>query len=269
MAAELPGEGELRVGSVRLPAGKRVYGSRPVEDGIPVAWVTVENVPEPGLVWAALSAQSQTTGLVPFLLGHLPGEPSRPWDTEEFWDLADPTDIDEFDVAEFLEQEWDGKSHEADLEEGAEYPQFVAYIEATIAPFGRRFPGLAAPEDAPLDLDELDQVLGSIPARRIGLASASRPADALPLIGWSGSGDPLPTAAVFRSWEERFGAWLLEVGFRDLSVLASRPPRTIERAQRLAAEQWAFCNECGKGLTDIPAISAQLLSSPIWRFWWD
>jgi Domain of unknown function (DUF4253) len=276
MVGEVPGDGELRVGSVSLPFGKRVHGTGPThgDEAVAVAWVTIEEVPQPGPVWAALSAESPTTGLMPFLLGHLPGDRSRPWDTEEFWDLADPAGIDRFDVAGLLEENWDGATHEGEPEDWAEEdPQFVAYIEATIAPFGREFPGLAPAEETPLEPVELDEVLRSLPARRIGLAPASRPADVLPLIGWSGAtnsyGNSLPIAAVLRSWEERFGARLLEVGFGDLSVLASRPPRTTEHARRLAAEQWTFCNECGNGLTDIPAITAQLLNSPRWSFWWD
>jgi hypothetical protein len=276
MAVELSDGGEMRVGSVRLPAGKRVHAAGPDhgDPTIPSAWVTIGEVPQPGRAWAALSAESQATGLVPFLLGHLPREPSRPWDSEEFFDLADPAGIDGFDVAEFLEDNWDGRSHEGHPEDWAdEDPEFVEYIEETLAPFGRKFPGLAPPEDEPLGAGELDKILGSIPAQRIGVAPASRPADVLPLIGWSGATNSfrtsVPIAAVLHSWEDRFGARLLEIGFGDLRVLAGRPPRTIEHAQRLAAEQWAFCNECGKGLTDITSISAQLLKSPIWRFWWD
>jgi hypothetical protein len=76
--------------------------------------------------------------------------------------------------------------------------------------------------------------------------------------------------AVLRSWEDRFGARLLRVGFAQISVLARRPPRALEPAQRLAAEQWAFCSECaGEGLHDVPRIMASLIRSPIWTFWWD
>jgi Domain of unknown function (DUF4253) len=124
-----------------------------------------------------------------------------------------------------------------------------------------------------LDPGELDQVLGSLTARRIGLVPAARPADVLPLIGWPGGANhfanAVPIAAVARSWEDRFGVRVLEVGFADLSLLAYRPPRTTEQAQRIAAEHWAFCDEAGTGLTDIPAITEQLLRSPVWSFWWD
>jgi Domain of unknown function (DUF4253) len=158
-------------------------------------------------------------------------------------------------------------------EEGNEDPSFVAHIKATIAPFGRLFPGLAPSIDAPIDPGELDRVLGSFPGRRIGLVPAARSADVLPLIGWPGGAnhfaDAVPIAAAARSWEDRFGARVLEVGFADLSLLAFRPPRIAEEAQRIAAEHWAFADECGTGLTDIPAITAQLLRSPVWRFWWD
>jgi hypothetical protein len=100
---------------------------------------------------------------------------------------------------------------------------------------------------------------------------AGRPADALPMLGWNGAlVTAVPKAAVLRSWEDRFGARLLRVGLAEFSVLTRRPPRTLESAQHLAAEQWAFCNEFGgTGLHDVPSITASLMNSPIWTFWWD
>lgn len=73
------------------------------------------------------------------------------------------------------------------------------------------------------------------------------------MMGWN---DAFPTAvdiaAVLRSWEDRFGARLLRVGFAEISVLAERPPRALESAQFLAAEQWVFCNECAWGYMTCP-----------------
>jgi hypothetical protein len=91
------------------------------------------------------------------------------------------------------------------------------------------------------------------------------------MLGWNEAlVTALPEAAVLRSWEDRFGARLLRVGFAEISVLAQRPPRTLESARHLAAEQWAFCNECAdRGLHDVPSITASLMNSPIWTFWWD
>ena len=143
----LPEEGELRLGPVTLPAGKRVHAG--YESAVPVAWVTLEEVPDAGRVWAALSGTSQETGLVPILLGGLAMDPAqlraelgpvdvtrldhmdaatlgllgaaaRPWDEEEFGYPADATQLDHMDAASLLESWWDGKTHDAD-EAGDEY----------------------------------------------------------------------------------------------------------------------------------------------------
>src|SRR5262249_26366561 len=59
-------EGEVRLGALLPPAGRRVV---PMDGpGEPVAWVTAEPVPDAGLAWSALSDLQQQTGLVPILL---------------------------------------------------------------------------------------------------------------------------------------------------------------------------------------------------------
>jgi hypothetical protein len=59
-------------------------------------------------------------------------------------------------------------------------------------------------------------------AGRIGLAPASWPADVLPIIGRSGAESHFPNsvriAAVLRSWQDLFGARLLELGFTDVAM---------------------------------------------------
>jgi hypothetical protein len=119
----------------------------------------------------------------------------------------------------------------------------------------------------------LHEVLGSLPPARLGLIPAARPADVLPLAGWIPSDWPglmLPTAAVLRSWEARFGARLLTIDPSRIQLLAERPPRTAAAAERLAAEHFAFCDECGgQGLRYVSAIAASLVRAPVWTFWWD
>lgn len=266
--ASLPGPGPLRVGSITLPAGKRIRAG-----GEPAAWVTHVDVPDAGRVWAALSEMQHETGLVPLLLGSLPGEPTRPWDQEEFFDPIDPAEADQMDAADVLKERWDGETHEVDELGQGEDPEFAEYIAGAIAPFSREFPGLAPREDASLSPQQLDQALSSLGVARIGLVPASRSADVLPLIGWTPSdqSDALPVAAVVRSWEDRFGARLLEVGFAEIRLLVHRPPRSLDTAQRVAAEHWAFADECDDiGRSHVADIAATLLSQPaVWQFWWD
>lgn len=263
----LPEDGQLRIGSITLPAGKRIHAGRE-----PAAWVTREEVPGAGRVWTALSEMQQEPKLVPFLLGTLSGDPSRPWDQEEFCDPIDPAELDQMDAADVLKEMWDGETHEVDAGQG-EDPEFAEYIAEVIAPFSREFPGLAPREDAPLSPQQLGQALSSLGAARIGLVPATRPADVLPLIGWTPSdqSDALPVAAVVRSWEDRFGARLLEVGFAEIRLLVHRPPRSLDAARRVAAEHWAFADECADiGRSHVADIAATLLRQPaIWQFWWD
>ncbi|TVZ02014.1 DUF4253 domain-containing protein [Trebonia kvetii] len=258
---QLPDEGPVRLGSVTLPAGRLVtadYGS-----GEPVAWATDDPVPETGRVWAALSAASDQTGLVPILLDGLYGDAGRPWDEGEFEDPEDPRQADALDPGALLEDWW----NRSNLPDDA-----------------GRFPGLAPAEQAPLSPAELqaalDTVLPGLRARkrasaaaRIGLVAADRPADVPAAIGWAGCQRErtavLAITAVLRSWEDRFGAVLVDVGFADLRLLVERPPRSLQAAERIAAEHFAFADECIESYRDIPGIAGRLVKSPVWTFWWD
>ena len=74
--ADVPADGELRIGSIRLPAGRRIRAGH--GSGGPVAWATTEPVPDAGRVWAALSEAHAQSGLVPVLLAGTGGDPERP-----------------------------------------------------------------------------------------------------------------------------------------------------------------------------------------------
>jgi len=74
---------------------------------------------------------------------------------------------------------------------------------------------------------------------------------------------------VLRSWEDRFGARLLEVGFDDIRLLVSRPPQTLRAARPIAAEHFAFSDEAHKGPRHVGEIARALVNNPFWDFWWD
>lgn len=116
--ADVPEDGELRIGSVRLPAGRRIRsdGGR----GEPVAWATSAPVPDAGRVWAALSDVHAQSGLVPFLLSGIAGGTERPWDSQEFRGPEDMTGLDHLDAAELLREDWQRQTTEYD-EEDEEY----------------------------------------------------------------------------------------------------------------------------------------------------
>ena len=282
VTGRLPDEEAVQLGSVALPAGKLINGW---SEGDHVAWATVDPVPDSGRVWEALSELHPQTGLVPIQLDGLRGSSRlipippgglRPWDNGEFTRPDDPREADRLDAGAVLEELWRDWVPPPDQDD----PESIE----TRAPFTREWPGLAAPERTPLTAAERqharDVVLPQIRqeheatrSARIGLVAADRPADVLAVIGWQGlinRGDFLLTlTAVLRSWEDRFGARLIDVGYADLRLLVERPPRTLEAAQRIAAEQVVLADECIDAQTYIPHIAARLLNGPIWTFWWD
>src|SRR5215467_4346303 len=103
-AARLPEEGELRIGSVTLPAGRLISGWHGGDHH--VAWATVNPVPESGRVWAALSELHPQTGLVPIQLDGLMGNPWRPWDAGEFEMPEDPREADGLSADAVLHDRW-------------------------------------------------------------------------------------------------------------------------------------------------------------------
>lgn len=74
---------------------------------------------------------------------------------------------------------------------------------------------------------------------------------------------------MLRSWEDRFGAVLVDVGFDEIRLLVGRPPRNLQAAERIAAEHFALADECTDGSREIPSIATSLVKAPIWTFWWD
>ena len=176
--ADVPADGDVRIGAIRLPVGRRIHskGGR----GEPVAWATTAPVPGAGRVWAALSEAHARSGLVPVLLAGIGGDPKRPWDTQEFRDPDDLTGLDDLDAAELLREDWLRQTTEYDDydEEDEEYQDedFARSIAEDVAPFSRRqFPGLAQAEDHRLSAGQLDRVLSGLGQARLGLVPAGRP----------------------------------------------------------------------------------------------
>lgn len=267
MNARLPPDGGVRLGSVLLPEGKQIPGWA----GDPPLWATSEPVPHAGSVWLALHAMQEQTGLVPILLvGLSKCEPDRPWNSGELDGGCGLPEVDRLDPAEVLAGSWaDSLDPEDDGPEQA----------LRVAPFSLRFPGLAPGQEQVLSPAELIQAVSSLPPARVGLVPAARPADVAALVGYNGTanryGTPAPLAAVLRSWEQRFGAVLLEVGFDHIRLLVQRPPRTLPVAQAAAAEIWAMCDEFWAieeprlALRNVSDIADYLIGAPFWSWWLD
>jgi Domain of unknown function (DUF4253) len=48
-----------------------------------------------------------------------------------------------------------------------------------------------------------------------------------------------------------------------------RPPQTLEAAQPIAAEHFAFSDDAHKGPRGVGWIARAIVNNPFWDFWWD
>jgi Domain of unknown function (DUF4253) len=267
--AAVPDDGEIYIDSL-WARGRRVYAQHSRTKPLAaIAWITDRAERQPGGTWSTLSRAAAKTGLQPILLRGLDaGDTTRPWDDGEFGEPEDAASIDQLDAAGLLQSWYEGAApDEGELEEDEEF-------RAMLEPFGAQFPGLAPALHQELDPELMQRALHQYTGdARIGLVPAARPADVVTRLGWDGACNHRTSAelsAVLRSWEDRFGARLLEVGFAEVRLLVSRPPQTLPDALPIAAEHVAFCDEAAsRGLNWVSGIAAALVSNPFWDFWWD
>ena len=185
----------------------------------------------------------------------------------------DTADIDLHDPASVLADGWEADALSPDELE-ADGRQWWAESCSTFEPYAGTFPGLAPATSEDIDPLRLEVALRQyLSPARIGLVPAGRPADVLTRLGWAGvtntAWTPAQVSAVLRSWEDRFGARLLGVGFAEFRLVVSRPPRTLDEALPIAAEHVAFCDECARmGLRHVRELAGVLVDNPFWDFWW-
>ena len=144
---------------------------------------------------------------------------------------------------------------------------------ATLEPFGTRFPGLASAAAGPDNEGAVERTARETNGR-LGLVAVARPADAVAAIGWSGPvnhyEDVGLLAAVLRSWEDRFAAVVVGIGFDTLTLAVQRPVRDRLTAEALAAEHLAMCSDnIFQGAGGIREYARTLLQAARWDFWWD
>jgi predicted DNA-binding WGR domain protein len=224
-------------------------------DQPPVIWISrqpVENVDD---VWRILARAFGETGLWPLTM-ELDQEPESM--TEIFLESGGGEGGDARTV---LARWWsDGLGFEDEFD------------KRTYAPLGPRFPGLAAATAGDRSAD-LERLVSSL-AGHLGLVAVTRPADVLGATQWSGAAnydlDPADMSTVLRSWEERFDAYVVGLGWDTLIVAVGDPPQDRNAATGIAAEHLAFCpDNIWQGVGTIRAYLDELVKAPVWHFWWD
>ncbi|OPG06405.1 DUF4253 domain-containing protein [Microbispora sp. GKU 823] len=251
--------GDGRVLSVDLPSGSLVWPD-PDYDKLrthhrPSFWLSDE--PVPAGLWARLRAEHPRSGLWPVLLE----DGVQPWSAGQIAPDS-PDQIDYYSAAGFMAEAWQ---------------DLLLGHEAYLAPFGAECPGIAPPAALVADPDVVADWYADVVAERmtpLGLAAVNRGADAMVAMGWQGALHhnewTVPLAAVVRSWEERFGARVVGMGFNTLELSVAAPPATPAHALHVAAEHWTFCpDSILQGPGTLADYAEQIVGQNAWSFWWD
>jgi hypothetical protein len=133
-----------------------------------------------------------------------------------------------------------------------------------VSPLRVAAPATSGPE---LAAEEL-----TVDAGALLLVPAGRPADVVAALGWWGATNHdrsgAEISAVLRSWEERFGAVLVSLGFDTMVVEVPRRPGPRE-VDGLLREHYALCPDVIDQGLEADAYRAGLMEWTHWHFWWD
>jgi Domain of unknown function (DUF4253) len=303
VSVDLPEDGELRLEGVHLPAGRRRFGEDP-EDG-PVIWTTDDVLVAPGLLWQEVEAPARERGLSAVILDDLRAGDGRPWESNELGP-ADGGDVAGHDPWDVFRERWKmyvplTSLPPQDRPRLGLFERFMPPVELDeddsedtalflekVSPWGVQFPGLALAEREEVSQEAVATALQGAAPGRIGLVAVERAADILFRIGWWGASNhfmaspeeqkegPALLSVMMRSWEDRFGARLLRLGFDTMTFLVSRPPQTEASALAVAAEHFAFAGTDGfqayareSYVDSIRSLATVIQGSLRWMFWWD
>jgi hypothetical protein len=111
------------------------------------------------------------------------------------------------------------------------------------------------------------------PTVYIGLAKIETPWH-LPAIvkygGWNNCPEPQVHCAFHREWQKRFGAEIAGMSGDVIECTVRKPPTDRDTAINLAWEQYWYCGDIvEQGCGTICHLTATLMNSPYWYFWWD
>jgi hypothetical protein len=259
-----PGASGDRDLDVDLPPGRLVV---PQEGRVPAYWLSDE--PAEADVWVSLRQAHARSGLWPLLASPLSSYEQEPWEAGDV--SPQPVGgVDQVNAAEGLEALWSEWVEDGDAAEAEDFLE--------LEPFARQWPGLAPAARPAGDADAFaDRYVSENDdgTSRIMLVPAARGADVLTAVGWHGpvnyTEDMELLSAVLRSWEDRFGARLVEIGFDTLHLSVASPPAAKDAAELLAAEHFAFCpDNIVQGTSGtIGAYAAEIQAGHGWTFWWD
>lgn len=87
---------------------------------------------------------------------------------------------------------------------------------------------------------------------------------------WNCCPKPEEHCAVFRYWQEKYGAEIVSLTHDVIECCVLKPPQSEEECWELAWQQYAYCPDIvEQGVGTIGDLASTLRDSSYWYFWWD
>jgi Domain of unknown function (DUF4253) len=260
-AAEPPKARSLRFGDHLTIAGRPLVSKT---TGTVLLWMSDEPVERVLVPWAVFATQFARRGVWPVIVRADAAPKLLSWIGKRR-----PTDPGSHDVLAVLREHWDSVVPYGD--DARDWEQ--------LAPFREELPGLAAPGQSVLEpapfLDPAKPPFRALTNLdgNLALISTTRAGDVPARLGWVGGAnydlDPGELSAVMRSWEDRFGAFLVGITADTLIFGVEHPPRDRDHALAVAAEHVAICPDVIQDSGTLALHADGLVNNPAWRLWWD
>jgi len=88
--------------------------------------------------------------------------------------------------------------------------------------------------------------------------------------GWNACPEAHEHVAVWRYWQEKYGAEILCFTGDVIEATVAHPPLEKAECYALAREQFSYCDDIvTQGVGSIDALAATLRGGKSWYFWWD
>jgi len=88
--------------------------------------------------------------------------------------------------------------------------------------------------------------------------------------GWNDCPNPEEHCAIWKYWEEKYGAKIIGVSSDIIEAYVTNPPKSKEEAMELAWEQYLYCYDIvEQGVETVSNLGASVLNHKFWYFWWD
>ncbi|QDU32076.1 hypothetical protein KS4_01050 [Poriferisphaera corsica] len=87
---------------------------------------------------------------------------------------------------------------------------------------------------------------------------------------WNDCPSPETHCAIWKYWEEKYGAKVVAVSNDIVEAYVTKPPTTQEEAMKLAWEQFIYCQDIVlQGVERVANLASAMKNNQYWYFWWD